>query len=75
MGKSSVYGAWEPAYFATEDFDTLSAAVRQYGFIMIALSVRNYGGILAADARRTESWVFEAVRRQLEQFGRRLLSV
>jgi hypothetical protein len=69
MGKSSVFVAWERAYFAATEAPTLSAAVRRYGFILIVLPVRQYAALLPPEANRPESWVLEAVRRRLEQFG------
>jgi hypothetical protein len=69
MGKSSVFAAWESAYFLAEDAPNLNAAVRQYGFIMIALPLRHYGTLQVPDANRPESWILEIVRRQLEQHG------
>jgi len=69
MGKSSVFAAWERAYFAASDAPTLSATVRRYGFILITLPVRYYAAIAVPDANRPESWVVEAVRRQMEQYG------
>jgi ligand-binding sensor domain-containing protein len=69
MGKSSVFAAWERAYFAAEDAPNLSAAVRRYGFVLIALPMRHYAALPVPEPNRPESWVLEAVRRQLEQFG------
>jgi hypothetical protein len=70
MGKSSVFAAWERAYFAAEAATKLKAAVRRYGFILVPLRVRYYAELPIPDPRgRPESWVLEAVRRQLEQFG------
>jgi hypothetical protein len=68
MGKSSVFAAWSRAYFAAEDMPNLNAAVRRYGFFLIVLPVRHYSTLPVPDANRPESWVLEAVRRQLEQF-------
>jgi hypothetical protein len=69
MGKSSVFATWERAYFAAEDAPNLAAAVRRYGFILITLPLRNYAALPVPNANRPESWVLEAVRRQLEQYG------
>lgn len=69
MGKSSVFAAWERAYFVAEYLPTLNKAARQYGFILIALSLRHYAALPVPDANRPESWVLEIVRRQLEQHG------
>jgi hypothetical protein len=69
MGKSSVFTAWERAYFADTDTPNLGAAVRQHGFILITLAFRHYAALPMPDANRPETWVLEAVRRQLEQFG------
>ncbi len=69
MGKSSVFAAWERAYFAAKDAPSLGAAVRRHGFILITLPARRYASLQAPDANRPESWVLEAVRSQLEQFG------
>jgi hypothetical protein len=69
MGKSSVFAAWERAYFVAEDAPNLNAAVRRYGFILIMLPLRHYAALPVPDANRPESWVLEVVRRQLEQFG------
>jgi hypothetical protein len=69
MGKSSVFGAWDRAYFTAEDMPNLDAAVRRYGFILIMLPLRNYAALPVPNANRPESWLLEAVRRQLEQFG------
>jgi len=68
MGKSSVFAAWERAYFGAEDLTNLKAAVRRYGFILITLPVRYYAALPVPDSNRPESWVLEAIRRQLEQF-------
>ena len=57
------------AYFTAEDAPDLAAAVRCYGFLLIMLPLRNYAALLVPDPNRPESWVLEAVRRQLEQFG------
>src|SRR6516225_6796226 len=40
MGKSSVFAAWERAYFAAEGTTNLKAAVRRYGFILVPLRAR-----------------------------------
>ena len=69
MGKSSVFAAWERAYFVAEDVPNLNAAARRYGFILIALPLRQYAALPVPDANRPESWVLEIVRRQLEQHG------
>ena len=69
MGKSSVFAAWERAYFAAEGAANLKAAVRRYGFTLVPLRVRYYAELPIPDPNRPESWVLEAVRRQLEQFG------
>ena len=69
MGKSSVFAAWERAYFAAEGTTNLKAAVRRYGFILVPLRVRYYAELPIPDPNHPESWVLEAVRRQLEQFG------
>ena len=69
MGKSSVFAAWERAYFAAEDAPNLNAAVRRYGFILITLPLRNYAALPVPDANRPEFWVLEAVRRQLQEYG------
>jgi|GEM_PF-852072 len=69
MGKSSVFAAWEKAYFAAADLPNLNTAARRYGFILIALRLRHYAALPVPDANRPESWVLEAVRRQLEQHG------
>jgi ligand-binding sensor domain-containing protein len=68
MGKSSVFASWERAYFADEGAPNLNAAVRRYGFIPIMLPVRDYAAFPMPDAN-PESWVLEAVRRQLEKYG------
>jgi hypothetical protein len=67
MGKSSVFAAWERAYLFAEDAPNLNAAVRRFGFILIMLPLRHYAVLPVPDANRPESWVLEAVRRQLEQ--------
>ncbi len=69
MGKTSVFAAWERAYFAAEDVPNLNAAARRYGFILIALPLRHYAALPVPDVNRPESWVLEVVRRQLEQYG------
>jgi hypothetical protein len=69
MGKSSVFAAWERTYFVAEDMPTLNTAVPRYGFILILLRLRHYAALPVPDPNRPESWVLEAVRRQLEQFG------
>jgi hypothetical protein len=69
MGKSSVFAAWERAYFAEGEAPTLDAAVRRYGFILVMLPVRHYAALSPPEANRPESWVLDAVRRRLEQFG------
>jgi hypothetical protein len=69
MGKSSVFAAWERAYFAAIGAPTLSAAVRRYGFILITLPVRYYAALSPPEPNRPETWVLEAARRRLEQFG------
>jgi hypothetical protein len=69
MGKSSVFAAWERAYFATDDATNLRAAVRRYGIILFTLPLRKYAALPVPDANRPESWVLEAIRRQLEQHG------
>jgi len=69
MDKSSVFAAWERAYFAAADAANLNVAARRYGFILIMLPVRRYSALPVPDANRPETWVLEAVRSQLEQFG------
>jgi hypothetical protein len=69
MGKSSVFAAWERAYFVAEDAPNLNAAVHRFGFILITLPLRLYATLPVPDANRPESWVLETVRRQLEPSG------
>jgi hypothetical protein len=69
MGKSSIFAAWERAYFGAQDAPRLSAAARRYGFILIMLPVRHYAALPPLETNRPESWVLEAVRRRLEEFG------
>jgi hypothetical protein len=69
LGKSSVFAAWERAFFTAEDVPNLKAAVHQYGFILITLPVRYYATLPLPEANRPESWVLEVVRRRLEEFG------
>ncbi len=69
MGKSSVFAAWERAFFAAENAPTLAAAVRRHGFVLVTLRVRHYAGVPPPEAGRPETWVLEAVRRRLEQSG------
>jgi hypothetical protein len=69
MGKSSVFAAWERAYFIASDAPNLNAVARRYGFVLIALPLRQYAAIPVPDANRPESWMVEIVRRQLEQHG------
>jgi hypothetical protein len=69
MGKSSIFAAWERAYFGSKDRPKLSAAVHHFGFILVTLRVRDYAGIASPNANRPEAWVFEIVRRRFEQFG------
>ena len=68
MGKSSVFAAWERSYFRAGDLPSLAAAARQYGFILILLPIRLYAA-LKLDKNKPQSWVLEAVRQRLEQFG------
>jgi ligand-binding sensor domain-containing protein len=68
MGKSSVFAAWERAYFTAENAPDLARAARLYGFILIMLPVRHYAA-LPLEPNRPRSWVLEAVRLRLEQFG------
>jgi hypothetical protein len=69
MGKSTVFAAWERAYFVAADAPSLNAAARRYGFILIALPLRHYAALPVPDANRPESWILEIMRRQLEQHG------
>jgi ligand-binding sensor domain-containing protein len=69
MGKSSVFAAWERAYFLVNDSTTLTAAVRRHGFVLVALAMRHYATLPVPDANRPESWVLEVVRRELAQYG------
>ena len=69
MGKSSVFAAWETAYFVAAHVPNLNAAVRRYGFILVAIPLRRYAALPAPDDKRPESWILEIVRRQLEQHG------
>ena len=69
MGKSSVFAAWERAYFVEADLPNLNAAARRYGFILISLRLRHYAALPVPDTNRPESWVLEAVRRQFAQHG------
>jgi hypothetical protein len=55
MGKSSVFTAWQRAYFAAADVPNLDAAVRRYGFILIMLPVRHYAVLPVPDANRPET--------------------
>ena len=54
MGKSSVFAAWERAYFSAEDMPALKAAVRRHGFILITLPVRHYAALPVPDANRPD---------------------
>jgi hypothetical protein len=67
MGKSSVFAAWERAYFVGADAPNLKAAARRYGFMLLAIPLRHYAALPVPDANRPESWILEIVRRQLEQ--------
>ena len=69
MGKSSVFAAWERSYFAAGDLPSLAAAARRHGFILILLPMRLYAALTPPDANKPQSWVLEAVRLRLEQFG------
>ena len=69
MGKSSVFAAWERAYFVADDVPNLNVAARRHGYILIALQLRRYAALPVPDANRPESWVLEIVRRRLEQYG------
>jgi hypothetical protein len=69
MGKSSLFAAWERAYYAEKNTPSLSATVKRYGFILVTLSVRHYATLPPPDINRPESWILETVRRRLEQFG------
>jgi hypothetical protein len=69
MGKTSIFAAWERAYFASPDATTLRAAARRHGFILVMLPVRHFAAVPPPDANKPETWVLEAVRRRLEQFG------
>jgi hypothetical protein len=69
MGKSSVFAAWERAYFAAANVPNLNAAARRYGFMLLAIPLRQYAALPVPDANRPESWILEIVRRQLEQHG------
>jgi hypothetical protein len=69
MGKSSLFAAWQRAYFTAEDTPNLNAAVRRYGFILIMLRVRRYADVPLPDDKNPGSWVLEAVRQQLAEFG------
>ena len=69
MGKSTVFAAWERAYYADQDCATLADAVCKHSFILVMLPVRHYATIDPPELNRPESWVVEAVRRRFEQFG------
>ena len=69
MGKSSVFAAWERDYFAAGDLPSLRTAARRHGFILIMLPVRHFAALTPPDANKPQSWVLEAVRLRLEQFG------
>ncbi|MDM0110516.1 hypothetical protein QTI66_00015 [Variovorax sp. J22R133] len=69
MGKSTVFAAWERAYYDDPDHATLADAARKHGFILVMLPVRHYAAIDPPDPKSPESWVVEAVRRRFEQFG------
>src|SRR6516225_6954156 len=69
MGKTSIFAAWERAYFASPDVTTLRAAARRHGFILVMLPVRHFAAVPPPDANKPETWILEAVRRRLEQFG------
>ena len=68
MGKTSVFAAWERAYFASPDAKTLHAVTRQHGFILVMLPVRDFATVQPPDEKKPETWVLEAVRRRFEQF-------
>jgi hypothetical protein len=67
MGKSSVFEAWDRAYFVAEDVPNLAAAARRHGFILIAIRLRHYADLPVPDANRPESWILEIVRRHLQR--------
>lgn len=69
MGKSSVFAAWERAFFTAGDRPTLAAAVRHRGFVLVPLRLRDHAGLSVPQAHRPESWLIEAVRRRFEQSG------
>jgi hypothetical protein len=56
MGKSSVFAAWERAYFIAEDAPNLNAAVRRYGFILIMHPTHHYSALPVPDARNLGCW-------------------
>ena len=69
MGKSSVFAAWERAFYTSAATPTLAATVKHYGFVLVPLRLREYAGLAAPNAHRPESWLIEAVRRRFEQSG------
>ncbi len=69
MGKSSVFAAWERAYFADAAAPSLAAAGRRQGFVLILVPARHYADIAVPEPNRPESWVIECVRRRFEMFG------
>jgi hypothetical protein len=66
MGKTSVFAAWESAYFASPDAKTLRAATRQHGFILVMLPMRHFARP-PPDPNKPETWVLDAVRRRFEE--------
>jgi hypothetical protein len=58
MGKTSVFAAWERAYFASPDAKTLHAAARKHGFMLVMLPVRYFADVPPpmATSRRRGCW-------------------
>jgi len=69
MGKSTVFTAWERAYYDDPHCASLADAARKHGFILVMLPVRHYATIDPPEPKSPESWVVEAIRRRFEQFG------
>lgn len=69
MGKSAVFMEWAKIYYCDSNKATLADAVRKHGFILIMLPVRDYAMTEPPDSGNPESWVIEAIRQRLGQFG------
>jgi hypothetical protein len=69
MGKSSIFAAWERAFFLAPQISSLRNASHLWGFVLVPLRARDYATIPIPEPTNPETWMIEAVRRHFEGMG------